>query len=129
MESRQTDIFGKEQRFAEDLLPEAESGNAPDAGADKDLYDGLSAKERWRRYKMDNDIKAKLLIYRKDADQAIADIEGTLVGAFGNGVDTLPSRLVGKSEGEIRQILEEFHIKNIEMADKLLAEKMEWNNG
>jgi len=110
---KQLNLFGEE-----DDLP-FENDGEKDA-ADKEFYDGKLAAEKFRKAKMENDIKAGLLVYKSEAKEELANIVNMILSSFNAIIETKPVELVGKTAGQIREALELGHNSCVENAQNLL---------
>lgn len=111
------DLFGHDDdQDQEDHLasgPVASLGES----ADKEHYDALIAREKFRRGKMDNDLRAGRLLYASESDRVLQESMSIVFSALSADVDAMPERLHGKSRGEIREIMVERYQSVVALAE------------
>lgn len=117
----QTSLFPTDNN----LDSEDASQTAQQETVDKDLYDGLVARERYRKARMDNDLRAKRLIYSDEADSVLRECIGIVFSALTNDIDALPDQLHGKSRGELREALVARYRAIVAQAENRLSEYLD----
>jgi len=110
---KQLNLFGEE-----DDLPF--ENNSEKDSAEKEFYDGKLAAEKFRKAKMENDIKAGLLVYKSEAKEELASIVNAILSSFNSIIETKPIELVGKTAGQIREALELGYNSCVENAQNTL---------
>lgn len=119
MNMEQTSLFPSENPVNPAQEPASGAGN--DA-VGKDIYDGLVSRERYRKFRMDNDLRAKQLVYTEEADTVIRECLVILMSAVTNDIDAMPDKLYGKTRGEIREILVERYKRVVAQSEARLEE-------
>lgn len=110
------DLFG--YKTEDDDVVDSATPDSPD----KEHYDALVARERFRRAKMENDLRAGKLVYVTEPDQVLGEVLSAVLNAFAGGIDSLPDDLVGLSKGGIRERLMAHYQQAIDQAHVRLNE-------
>lgn len=114
METKQLEFFEQESEESAELPFASEQ-------MDKEYYETKIAYENFRKRKMENDLKAGLLCYKNEADDAFRQILDTILLFFQNFEEVIPFEALGKTIEESKQI----HSSAVAACKKKIEDAME----
>jgi len=113
METKQQELFETDSND----VSEEEFSNVKD----KEYYEVKIGAERFRKMKMENDLKAGMLVYISDVENAWRENCEILQSFFHNFTEVLPFESVGKNIDEILKL----HVAAVEDCKNKLASAFE----